>query len=69
MPNGKNGGFPHEMDPKRMAALMELPCDDRVIIFEQIIGLYSNYQRDCRLAREALSAEINALIDGALKKH
>ncbi len=57
----------HEMSPEQYATVKRLPCEEQVEKLTQILELYSNYIRDGRQAREALSVNIDAVIGGTLK--
>lgn len=54
----------HEMHPEQFSAIEGFDCEDQVEKLIQIVTLYSNYMRDCRVAREILSQSIGKVIAG-----
>ncbi len=53
-----------EMLEKDFLALRGVPCEDRANKLEEIIKLYSDLMKDCRLLKEAASAEMEVIIYG-----
>ncbi len=54
-----------EMLEKDFLALREMPCDDRANKLEEIIKIYSDLMKDCRLLKASASAKMDVIIYGS----